>query len=84
MEDALYYLAKESKGSANKLLDAFYRAMEMLAANPFAGHKREDLTEQPVRFWPVKWHYLIIYKVAEPIEILRVLSGYRDIVNLLR
>ena len=47
------------------------------------GHTREDLTNKPVRFFTFKWHYLIIYKACRPIEIVRVLSEYRDIANLL-
>ncbi len=57
--------------------------MNKLAENPFIGHAREDLTNQPVRFFTFKWHYLIIYKLCKPIKIVRVLSGYRDISNLL-
>lgn len=47
------------------------------------GHKREDLTDKPVRFWPFKRRYLIIYIDHSLIEIVRILSGYRDIAGLL-
>lgn len=47
------------------------------------GHTREDLTNKPVRFFTFKWHYLIVYKPSKPIEVVRVLSGYRDIFNIL-
>jgi plasmid stabilization system protein ParE len=57
--------------------------MEHLAEYPELGHLREDLTDKHVKFWPFKWHYLIIYKSASPIEIVRVLSGFRDIINLI-
>jgi plasmid stabilization system protein ParE len=57
--------------------------MDKFACNSFLGHKREDITNKPVRFWTFKWHYLIIYKACTPIEIVRVLSGYRDVSNLL-
>ena len=44
---------------------------------------REDLAEETLRFWPVR-SYLIIYRPdAKPIQIVRVLSGYRDIAELL-
>jgi len=56
--------------------------MEMLSENPMLGHERKDLTSKPVRFWPFKWHYLIIYTNSSPVEIVRVLSGYRDISSL--
>jgi plasmid stabilization system protein ParE len=83
IDEILVYLATEKKAAALKFLDSLYEAMDMLAENPMMGHSREDLTDRPVRFWPFKWHYLIIYKSCVPIEIVRVLSGYRDISTLL-
>ena len=83
IDDIVSYLAKENSTAALKLLDSLYDAMNMLASNPLLGHKREDLTEKPVRFWTFKWHYLIIYKDCSPIETVRVLSDYRDISSLL-
>lgn len=47
------------------------------------GHTREDLTLHSVRFWTFKWHYLVVYTPKSPIEIVRVLSGFRDIPGLL-
>lgn len=83
IDEIVSYIAHENPNAALKLLDALYEAMAMLAENPMLGHKREDLTDKPVRFWPFKWHYLIIYVECMPIEIVRILSGYRDISSLL-
>jgi plasmid stabilization system protein ParE len=83
IDEIISFLAQENPKAAMKLLDALYEAMNMLAENPMVGHKREDMTNKLVRFWPFKWHYLIIYNDCSPIEIVRVLSGYRDISNLL-
>lgn len=77
------YIARENTTAAYRFLDELYDAMNLLASNPQMGHKREDITTKPVRFWPFKWHYLIIYKDCSPVEIVRVLSGYRDISSLL-
>ncbi len=57
--------------------------MDRLAEHPQIGHYCPDLTPQPVRFWPVKNRYLIIYKEGRPLEIVRLLSSYRDITSLL-
>jgi plasmid stabilization system protein ParE len=83
IDEIVSYLIQENPSAALKLLDSVYEAMDMLAENPMLGHKREDLTDKPVRFWTFKWHYLIIYTTHSPIEIVRVLSGYRDIPTLL-
>lgn len=81
--EILSYLIPESSKAALTLLDSLYAAMDNLTENPMMGHLREDLTDKPVRFWPFKWHYLIVYQDRNPIEIVRVLSGYRDISSLL-
>jgi plasmid stabilization system protein ParE len=48
------------------------------------GHKREDLTDYPVLFWPVG-SYLIIYRTEHrPVEIVAVTQGSRDIPAFLR
>jgi len=48
------------------------------------GHVREDLTPRSVRFWPL-YNYLVVYRPdTKPLQILRVLSGYRDIAKILR
>jgi plasmid stabilization system protein ParE len=47
------------------------------------GHLREDLIDEALRFWSV-YQYPIIYRAgAQPIEIVRVVSDYRDITQLL-
>lgn len=57
--------------------------MRRLAEMPEMGHSREDLADEPLRFWPVH-SYLIIYRPdRSPLEVVRVLSGYRDIAELL-
>ena len=81
-EIASYYLSKNLSVALN-FIDSVYEAMEMLAENPMLGHKKEGLMDKPIRFWPFKWHYLIVYLDQNPIEISRILSGYRDIPRLL-
>ena len=51
---------------------------------PEMGHRREDLTSRPVRFWSID-RYMVIYKPEPlPIEIVRVVSGRRDLPALLQ
>lgn len=83
IDEITTYIAEDNPTAAKKMLDSFFTAMDMLAEHPEIGHTRPDLTDKPVKFWPVKTHYLIIYKNTHPIEIVRILSGYRDIANLL-
>jgi hypothetical protein len=46
------YVAQDSVEEANRLLAKIFEAFEALARNPGMGHKREDLTNFPVLFWP--------------------------------
>ncbi|MBB72842.1 MAG: plasmid stabilization system family protein [Legionellales bacterium] len=83
IDDIVSYIAVENKNAALKLLDSLFKSLAMLAENPMMGHERPDLTNKPVRFWPFKAHYLIVYSYDFPIKVVRVLSGYRDISSLL-
>jgi plasmid stabilization system protein ParE len=77
------YIARDSAEAARRVLSELRAAMRRLAEMPEMGHFREDLADEPLRFWPVH-SYLIIYRPdRNPLEVVRVLSGYRDIAELL-
>lgn len=83
IDEIITYLVQENSVVAQTFLDALFDAIDNLAEYPEIGHIREDLTDKPVKFWSFKWHYLIVYKPTTPVEIVRVLSGFRDIVSLI-
>lgn len=59
--------------------------MRRLAEMPGLGHMREDLVaiDQALRFWPV-YSYLIVYRAeTDPLEVVRVLHGARDVRRIL-
>jgi len=73
------YIAQNNPAAAAKVIDAIYEAFDLLAERPHIGHRREDLTQKDLRFWGV-YSYLIIYDPkAEPLSIIRILSGWRDV-----
>jgi plasmid stabilization system protein ParE len=77
------YIAQDNPTAARRVLNELREAMRRLAQMPELGHVREDLADETLRFWPVR-SYLIIYRPdAKPIQVVRVLSGYRDIAELL-
>ena len=82
--DIVDYLVQNNLQAAYDFVDALYDSFDKLVENPYLGHMREDLTHHPARFWPFKWHYSIIYDPTAPLKIVRVLSGLRNIPNLLR
>jgi toxin ParE1/3/4 len=72
------YIAKESPGSALRLMVRFVGAFRLLAHHPELGHVREDLPVPSLRFWPVA-PYLVIYLAGKPIEVVAVVHGARDV-----
>lgn len=76
------YVAEDNLSAADKLLTKLETALQRLAERPHLGHRRPDLTDQKVLFWPVG-SLLVIYRDLAPIEIVRVLSGYRDVAAIL-
>ena len=84
LDEIWLYIATDNVRAADRVIDKIYETTYLLAENPGMGHKREDLTDKPVRFWNV-YNYLIIYKAeTRPIEIARVLNASRDVESILR
>ena len=73
------YIANDSPEAAGRVLDKIEKELARLAEFPGLGHKREDLTGRPVRFWSIH-RYLVVYQPdRDPLEILRILHGSRDV-----
>jgi plasmid stabilization system protein ParE len=85
LQDLAEYIAAENSEAAQRLLAALETAFDQLAAFPRTGHPRPDLAgSRPVLFWPVG-AYLVIYRPdLQPIEIIAVVHGSRDIPRFLR
>jgi plasmid stabilization system protein ParE len=78
------YIAADSVDAADRMVETLFDAFEALAKMPGMGHRREDLTTYPVRFWPVG-SYLVIYRTERSfIEIAAVAHGSRDIPTFLQ
>jgi plasmid stabilization system protein ParE len=78
------FIADDNLDAADRVRDEIFAACGKLAETPGMGHLREDLADEPLRFWRVH-SYLIIYRPASrPLEIVRVLHGARDIATILQ
>jgi plasmid stabilization system protein ParE len=83
LQEIWLYIAQDNPLYADKVEAEIYFEFENLAKHPNIGHKRSDLTDKPVLFWNL-YSYQIIYSAdIKPLQILRILSGYRDITNIL-
>ena len=84
LEEIWCYIAEDNPEEADKLEADIYAACETLVMHPGIGNKRPNWTNKPVRFWPVRRNYLVVY-VSEsvPLEILRIFNAARDVPKLM-
>ena len=83
-EEILEYIATDSIDSGLKVHERFLEVFRILGENPEAGHFRKDLTSRPLRFFPV-YSFLVVYLAnTDPIEIVRILGGTRDVEQILK
>ena len=76
------YISQDSTYQADLWLDRIYNIFELIAANPELGCERSELTNKKVRFYTYG-NYFIIYHEITQVEILSVVSSYRDIATFL-
>ncbi|MBY0495045.1 MAG: type II toxin-antitoxin system RelE/ParE family toxin [Cyanobacteria bacterium] len=78
------FIAADNIDAAVKVVLALEDAFVLIASRPGIGHSREDLTERPLKFWSV-YSYLVVYDPAsEPLTIIAVLHGARDVAQILK
>jgi antitoxin ParD1/3/4/toxin ParE1/3/4 len=79
-----YIKEQSSVTIADRVESAIRERMLFLAGTPGAGHRRMDLTEQSVKFFPV-YSYLIVYRPeTNPLQIVSILHGRRDVEQILK
>jgi toxin ParE1/3/4 len=77
-----YLVEKAGPIVARRVMKDIRSALNLLGGQPGIGHVREDLTNRPVKFWPI-YSYLIVYDPeTKPVEIVRVVHGMRDLEEL--
>lgn len=74
------FIADDSAKAADALLQRIEGAFDMLAQNPFAGRARDELTAN-LRSFPVASYIIFYIPVSDGIEVVRVISGHRDITS---
>ena len=72
------YIANDSPQNADKFTDHIYQQCLLLCSSPEIGRERNELLPG-LRSFPVK-RYIVYYRITREFrEIVRVMSGYRDI-----
>jgi antitoxin ParD1/3/4/toxin ParE1/3/4 len=83
LDEIWLYISRESVEAADQVEAELRTAIRVLGERPGIGHRRPDLTERPVKFWPVYSYLIVYYPAKRPVEIVRVLHGARDARRLL-
>ena len=83
LENIAAFLDDHAPHATDTVLDALHNAMRRLAEMPGLGHIREDLADEPLRFYAV-WSYLVIFRATERVEVVRVIHATRDIAREFR
>jgi plasmid stabilization system protein ParE len=70
--------------TADRIVTELFKGFYELADIPNSGHRRADLTSRKVLFYRV-FSYLVIYQPgSNPLQILGVLHGKRNVARILR
>ena len=79
------YIKKRGSAEMADRVEAVIREkIVFLAGNSGGGHWRKNLTDEPVKFFSV-YSYLIIYRPeTNPLQVVAILHGYRDVEQLLK
>lgn len=72
------YIADDNEAAADQVLRCIDSVLSMLADTPLAGRARPELRPE-IRSFPVG-NYILFYRVLpDAVDVVRVLSRYRDI-----
>ena len=81
MREIWHFIASDSISAADRVLAKMEVDFQTLADFPGIGHRRNEL-DAKYRVWRV-YSYLIVYRPdTNPIQIIRVVSGYRDLTRI--
>ena len=80
--DIWVFVAERSRSAADRLMDSVREKCQLLAESPELGRGREELAPS-LRSFPVEKYTIFYRPTQDGIEVIRVLSSYRDIDSLL-
>lgn len=79
LRDIRDHIAGDDPDTALQVLNDIRAAIERLVELPGLGHERLDLADQRLRVWTVHTYLVIYVPDTAPLEVVRILSGYRDL-----
>ncbi|MDB5292833.1 MAG: hypothetical protein JWL69_4074 [Phycisphaerales bacterium] len=84
INDIVAFIRRDSRDAAKRVRAKLRRELKRLADFPGIGHLKLEANDDTLRFWSV-YSYVIVYREnTNPLEILRVIHGARDIGSAVR
>jgi toxin ParE1/3/4 len=83
LDNIVKYVAEFNPKAAKKVKAKIIKAAKQLSENPMIGHKREDITAKPLRFWAIYSYAIVYMPIENGIKVVNVISNYRDIKNII-
>ncbi len=75
--------ARRAAAIIKQLHDVMQKIAVLSEQGLVMGHSREDLSDDDVLFWPI-YNYLVVYiPDTDPLEVVRVMHGARDVKTIL-
>jgi plasmid stabilization system protein ParE len=78
------YIESQSRAEiADRVVSEIRARIEFLSGSPSVGHRRKDLSHHDLRFF-ASYSYLIVYRPnTNPLQIVSILHGRRDVEQIL-
>jgi toxin ParE1/3/4 len=81
LEELWFFIAQDDPATADRWIDTLEEKIRLLADNPLMGPARPDIARE-LRYHPVGNHLLLYRVIQGGIEIVRVVHGARDLLDL--
>lgn len=81
LEELWFFIAQDDPAAADRWIDTLEEKIRLLADNPLMGPARPDIARE-LRYHPVGNHLLLYRVIQGSIEIVRVVHGARDLLDL--
>jgi antitoxin ParD1/3/4/toxin ParE1/3/4 len=77
------YWADQNLDAADRIRDEIIAGIAQISETPTIGHQHLEIRDRTLLVWRVR-SYLIIYQpAADPIPVVRILDGRRDLASIL-
>lgn len=73
------FIAKDDPVAAIRFIDRIHERLQVLTAVPESGARRDDI--RPGLRMILVGRYLILYRMAEMVEVIRIVHGHRRITS---